>query len=85
MCVCRESEDTMLMMLKEMYATMGVSPDSQVVQQILPFELPDGLSNHPQYVSLPSASSEGFGMDPTAPVSDNVHVGPPPTAGFFRQ
>jgi hypothetical protein len=35
----RESEDTILMVLKELYQTMGISPDSQVAQQILPFDI----------------------------------------------
>jgi len=64
-----ESEDTMLMMLKEIYGTMGLSPDTQVMQQILPFEEPGHYSG---------------GMDPTAPPSDNLCVGPPPVMGFVR-
>ncbi|XP_073996179.1 uncharacterized protein isoform X2 [Rhodnius prolixus] len=34
-----ESEDTMLLILKELYATIGISPDSQVPQPILPFDI----------------------------------------------
>lgn len=35
----RESNDTMLLVLKEIYAGLGVSADSQVPQTILPFDL----------------------------------------------
>ncbi|KAL1122817.1 hypothetical protein AAG570_003143 [Ranatra chinensis] len=34
-----ESEDTMLMILKELYQTMGISTDSQIPQPILPFDI----------------------------------------------
>ncbi|KAG8273152.1 S23-interacting protein [Homalodisca vitripennis] len=74
----------MLMMLKEIYSTMDISPDSQVVQQILPFEVPDSVE--PQYVPLAAGSSSAsVGMDPTAPISDNVNIGPPPISGFVRK
>lgn len=78
----RESEDTMLMILKEIYGTMGITPDSQVVQQILPVDTMDGPRPR-TYVGLPSLP-QAVGMDPTAPPSDNVSVGPPPIGGFVR-
>lgn len=63
---------------------MGISPDSQVVHQILPFDIPDGTENAPAYVPLEPLTS-GVGMDPTAPISDNINVGPPPKLGFVRK
>ncbi|XP_075223476.1 SEC23-interacting protein-like isoform X2 [Lycorma delicatula] len=83
-----ESEDTMLMMLKEIYASTGITPDNQVPQQILPFDMNDKVDNplpemHQQYIPL-TASSQPVGMDPTAPPSDSFAVGPPPTTGFRR-
>lgn len=82
-----ESEDTMLMILKEIYRTMGITPDNQVAHQILPFDMGDrvdGLSSdHPQYVPL-TAPQQSIGMDPTAPPCDSISVGPPPTTGFRR-
>lgn len=62
---------------------MGITPDSQVVQQILPVDTLDGPAHPPQYVGLPTLS-QAVGMDPTAPPSDNVSVGPPPMGGFVR-
>lgn len=81
------------MILKEVYDSIGVTPDSQVQQQILPFETSDAGSsvnvNNPSppvqhFVSL-NTPDNTFGMDPTAPISDNVSVGPPPLSGFVRK
>lgn len=77
----------MLMILKEIYATMGITPDNQVAQQILPFDMGDKIDGppigHPHYVPL-TAPQEPVGMDPTAPPSDSISVGPPPVSGFRR-
>lgn len=37
-CYCRESEDTMLLMLKEIYDSMGVTTDNQIPQQTMTIE-----------------------------------------------
>lgn len=81
------------MILKEVYDSIGVTPDSQVPQQILPFETPDAggsvsVNNPspcvPNFVSL-STPNNIFGMDPTAPISENISVAPPPLSGFVRK
>lgn len=83
------------MMLKEIYSSDGVMPDNQVFHQIMPFETVerdqmDARQSYnpppvaPQYVPL-SNSPPTYGMDPTAPVSENVNLGPPPMTGFVRK
>lgn len=88
-----ESEDTLLMILKEVYHSVGVTPDSQVPQQILPFDTGDSGSSTnvynpapstPNFVSL-TPSDHVMGMDPTAPISENLSMGPPPLSGFVRK
>lgn len=37
---CRESEDTMLLILKEIYSNMGVESDRQLPQQTMTIERP---------------------------------------------
>ncbi|XP_068081170.1 phospholipase DDHD2 isoform X2 [Anabrus simplex] len=112
-----ESEDTMLMILKEIYSAMGISADSNVPQSNSSYEkvassssysqpYQDSLvltgpsmssfvgdeSHHstrtlPSYSQspVPSSSQPILGMDPTAPPSENKHLGPPPVAGFVRK
>jgi len=147
----RESEDTMLMILKEVYSTVGITADNHVLQQNIPADL--STSGIPSYsavsvdadisrvsdsdagnketelggcqsdfvvssrvasspvttysvdvsssassLTAPSeivastlvsnnASSGHFlvGMDPTAPLSENKNLGPPPMTGFVRK
>ncbi|KAK9509366.1 hypothetical protein O3M35_006699 [Rhynocoris fuscipes] len=55
-----ESEDTMLLILKELYATMGISPDSQVPQPILPFDLSSETGNETY-----SEYTDSIGAPPT--------------------
>lgn len=57
---CRESEDTILLVLKEMYSIMNVSPDSQVQHAILPFDIHDDGSNYP--TSMQFEEPPGFNM-----------------------
>ncbi|XP_049864608.1 phospholipase DDHD2 isoform X1 [Schistocerca gregaria] len=129
-----ESEDTILMILKEIYATMGVPPDSHSIQQNIPIDRepktntdpdiynelsyfdgpepptgsassasgtstsfstpnpshPGGLqlqvSSHPIYPSTQQNEPERtVGMDPTAPLTENKNLGPPPISGFVRK
>jgi hypothetical protein len=57
----RESQDTILLVLKELYSIMGVTPDSQVQHAILPFDINDGdNSNHP--ISMQFEEPPGFNM-----------------------
>ncbi|XP_066595634.1 SEC23-interacting protein isoform X2 [Prorops nasuta] len=87
-----ESEDTILMILKEIYGSMGIQADAQLPQQTLTIER---VSNSPSSNFLPStstptakydvgASPTTMGMDPTAPISQKP-IGPPPKIGFVRK
>nr|CAD7455681.1 unnamed protein product [Timema tahoe] len=132
-----ESEDTMLMILKEVYSLLGISADTNVQHQHSPIERGSSnfwqplhsdslligsptlspvfdspkVSGQPLVATLPISNhnSSGFdlpslsqgvhlasnsapalnqpplGMDPTAPPSDIINVGPPPVSGFFRK
>uniref|UniRef100_A0A8D8R8N6 Phospholipase DDHD2 n=2 Tax=Cacopsylla melanoneura TaxID=428564 RepID=A0A8D8R8N6_9HEMI len=66
-----ESNDTMLLVLKEIYAEMGFSADSQVPQQILPFDMEE---------------TGGTG-EATSPHETGIHqgsvLGPPPPATHY--
>lgn len=44
-----ESEDTVLMILKEIYGLMGIAPDSQVSQPILPFDMGSENDTYSEY------------------------------------
>ncbi|XP_011337475.2 SEC23-interacting protein isoform X2 [Ooceraea biroi] len=82
-----KSEDTMLLILKEMYGAMGIQADAQLPQQTLSIERvsPSPSLNVSSALS-PSSSNVGtpspvVGVDPTVPISGKP-VGPPPKAGF---
>ncbi|XP_017877107.1 SEC23-interacting protein-like isoform X2 [Ceratina calcarata] len=83
-----ESEDTMLMILKEIYGSVGIQTDAQLPQQTLSIER---VSPSPSLVSssskcddrIPVATSV-MGVDPTAPMSDKL-IGPPPKSGFIKK
>ncbi|CAD1469250.1 unnamed protein product, partial [Heterotrigona itama] len=81
-----ESEDTMLMILKEIYGSTGVQADAQLPQQTLCVER---MSPSPSLSS--SSKNDGasstmrvVGMDPTAPISEKP-IGPPPKSGFVKK
>lgn len=89
--VIRESEDTMLLILKEMYGSNGIQADAQMPQQIMsteriqspePFPVagPSNFSSR----SSPLETTSQLGFDPTMPIT-NKPVGPPPISGFFRK
>ena len=81
----RESEDTMLMILKEIYGSTGVQADAQLPQQTLCVER---MTPSPSLSS--SSKNDGVstmrivGMDPTAPISEKS-IGPPPKSGFVKK
>ncbi|XP_008214633.1 SEC23-interacting protein isoform X2 [Nasonia vitripennis] len=82
-----ESEDTMLLILKEIYGSMGIQTDAQLPQQTLSIERVStpSISASPSNVTSPTAAAPMYvGMDPTAPISAKP-VGPPPTVGFVRK
>ncbi|KAF6199272.1 hypothetical protein GE061_007298, partial [Apolygus lucorum] len=53
-----ESEDTMLMVLKEIYASMDIKPDSQVPQHVLPFDInaEDHYSEYTDSIGAPPST-----------------------------
>lgn len=76
----------MLLILKEIYGSMGIQTDAQLPQQTLSIERVStpSISASPSNVTSPIAAPMYVGMDPTAPVSAKP-VGPPPTVGFVRK
>lgn len=85
----RESEDTMLLILKEIYGSMGIQTDAQLPQQTMSIERVSPSPSLNLSALLPSGSNVGtsssvMGVDPTVPIS-NKTVGPPPKAGFVRK
>ncbi|XP_034937125.1 phospholipase DDHD2 isoform X2 [Chelonus insularis] len=82
-----ESEDTMLLILKEMYNSSGIQADAQLPQQML-------TSNQVSYLSSNSLSSSSLSpgpmspqqtIDPTAPPMNPEFIGPPPKSGFVQR
>lgn len=81
----RESEDTMLMILKEIYGSMGIQTDAQLPQQTLSIERPPpSLSSSASGSVKNDSTIPVIGIDPTAPIC-NKSIGPPPTTGFVRK
>ncbi|XP_033341529.2 uncharacterized protein LOC117229259 isoform X2 [Megalopta genalis] len=84
-----ESEDTMLMILKEIYGSQGIQTDAQLPQHTIPMERatpsPSLAPSSPTF-SKNSVTSPvpGIGIDPTAPASSKL-VGPPPMCGFVKK
>jgi len=147
----RESEDTMLMILKEVYSTVGITADNHVLQQSIPadhstssilsysatsvdtdvsrvsdsvvenketelggsqsdFVMSSQVTSSPvttysvdvsssaSSLTTPSQTAASthvsnnagsghllVGMDPTAPLTENKNLGPPPMTGFVRK
>nr|CAI5819847.1 unnamed protein product [Callosobruchus analis] len=82
-----ESEDTILMMLKEIYTSMDIQTDSQLPPQTMTIERP-----HPSPTSLRSTKffqkmEEAIeqGMDPTTPLQVKDQLPPPPKSGFIKK
>lgn len=81
-----ESEDTMLLILKEIYGSRGIQTDAQLPQQSMSIErMSPSPSLNLSAALSPSGSNVGtplvMGVDPTVPMSSKP-VGPPPKAGF---
>ncbi|XP_029179225.1 SEC23-interacting protein-like isoform X2 [Nylanderia fulva] len=83
-----ESEDTMLLILKEIYGCRGIQTDAQLPQQTMSIErvspspslnLAVALSNNESNVG-----TSVMGIDPTVPISGRP-VGPPPKTGFVSK
>ncbi|XP_043490009.1 uncharacterized protein LOC122516344 isoform X2 [Polistes fuscatus] len=78
-----ESEDTILMILKEIYGSMGIQTDAKLPQQTLTIERPS-LSSSPSISSSFKSDTTVplIGMDP---IISNKSIGPPPITGFVRK
>ncbi|XP_017779711.1 PREDICTED: phospholipase DDHD2 isoform X2 [Nicrophorus vespilloides] len=78
-----ESEDTMLLILKEIYNSMNISTDSQIPQQTMTIERPP---SSPRSGRSAEDAQLTLGVDPTMPMmGERSNLGPPPTAGFVRK
>ncbi|GJQ67816.1 hypothetical protein Trydic_g21102 [Trypoxylus dichotomus] len=74
-----ESEDTVLLVIKEIYNLVNVSPDSQIPQQTMTIERPVS-SRTPDF----SSQANRMGVDPTMAGKKDTNVGPPPLSGFVK-
>lgn len=79
----------MLLILKEIYSSMGIQTDAQLPQQTMSIERASPSSSlNLSPATSPSKSNAGtslpVGVDPTAPMSGQP-VGPPPIVGFVRK
>lgn len=79
-----ESEDTILLVLKEIYSQMSISADDKIPQQSMTIERPTPPSSEFK-LPLRKANDGEVGMDPTAPLQQNVQLGPPPISGFMKK
>lgn len=76
-----ESEDTILLILKEIYSSMNISTDDKIPQQSMTIERP--LSS--PKTSISTTNDIAFGMDPTAPPQHSSILAPPPISGFVKK
>ncbi|KAG5880945.1 hypothetical protein JTB14_010376 [Gonioctena quinquepunctata] len=82
-----ESEDTILLMLKEIYSSVGITSDSQIPQQSMTIERPPPSPTSLRSTKLNSIfqKNAAIGSDPTAPMQEKCNLLPPPTSGFIRK
>ncbi|CAH1183000.1 unnamed protein product [Ceutorhynchus assimilis] len=76
-----ESEDTILMILKEIYTSMNIQTDNKIPQQTMAIEIP---LPSPKFEKQSPGTSD-IRMDPTYPITADSNISPPPTAGFIRK
>ncbi|CAH1963675.1 unnamed protein product [Acanthoscelides obtectus] len=81
-----ESEDTILMMLKEIYTMMSIQTDSQLPPQTMTIERPPPSPTSLRSTRLFQKMEEVIeqGMDPTEPLQVKDNLPPPPTSGFMK-
>lgn len=78
-----DSEDTILLILKEIYSYMNITADNKIPQQSMIIERPTPT---PEWkIQTKKQNEEVIGMDPTAPLTKNVQIGPPPISGFMKK
>lgn len=75
--ISRESEDTMLFLMKEIYSSMGVQSDSQIPQQSMTIERPRVVSPAP----TGSAAAVNFNLYPQQPTTSGTVTGMPGATG----
>lgn len=80
-----ESEDTILMLLKEIYSTMGVTTDNQIPQQTMTIERPTPSPQSVNIIQTTAAQKATMGIDPTVQAQVKMDLNPPPTTGFIRK
>lgn len=74
----------MLLILKEMYGSMGIQTDTQLPQQTLSIDKSPSPTLSLSSVLAGSnvgTTSSVMGVDPTVPISGKP-IGPPPKVGF---
>ena len=88
-----ESEDTALLVLRELYSGQNIHPDTAGEEQpqysAPPLALVPQLHSPPAPAPQLSVYSPGpppgvIGMDPTAPITTGASNPPPPMMGFTR-
>lgn len=80
-----ESEDTILLILKEIYSSMDVTTDSQIPQQTMTIERSPPSPTAMNKTRAALAQIGQIGMDPTVPSQTKTNLLPPPTTGFIRK
>lgn len=78
----RESEDTMLLILKEIYGSTGIQTDAQL--PTLSLQVCPTPNSSTVYETDELLHNPVIGIDPTAPISEKL-VGPPPKSGFVKK
>ncbi|KAJ8984492.1 hypothetical protein NQ317_006152 [Molorchus minor] len=82
-----ESEDTILLFLKEIYSSMNISTDSQIPQQSMTIERPPPSPTGVKSSKFDTGKQTNLpvGVDPTLPMQTKSTLQPPPTTGFIRK
>lgn len=78
-----DSEDTVLLILKEIYSHMNIAADDKIPQQSMVIERP--IPTPEWKIPTKSQNERVIGMDPTAPLQKDVQLGPPPISGFMKK
>lgn len=86
---CRDSEDTILFILKEIYTNLGIAADNPAsiaaANEDLAASTLDNLPSPSQSTfDVAEATPSGI-IDPTMPINMSSPIQPPPTFGFVRK
>lgn len=80
-----DSEDTILLVLKEIYSANGVAPDNQIPQQTMTIERSPPSPNSMKETHATLVKVKQTSMDPSVLVQMKDNLLPPPTSGFIRK